>query len=42
MEHLSVDTVPLTTVTGPAGPGPSFVVHIDEHAGTVTLDPHDA
>jgi hypothetical protein len=37
MNPLSIDTVPLAVVPGPGGT--AFTVHIDEQAGTVTLDP---
>jgi hypothetical protein len=40
MDHLSIDTVPLTLVPTPGGP--AFVVRIDEQAGTVHVDPADA
>ncbi|WP_420369729.1 hypothetical protein [Curtobacterium sp. L1-20] len=42
MEHLSVDTVPLTVVPGTGRRGPAFTVHVDELAGTVTVHPSDS
>ncbi|WP_260855725.1 hypothetical protein [Curtobacterium sp. 9128] len=37
MEHLSLDTIPLTVVPDRAGPG--FLVRVDEVTGAVDLDP---
>lgn len=38
MDHLSVDTVPLTAIPVPGG-GVEFVIHVDEAAGLVHVDP---
>jgi hypothetical protein len=37
MNHLSIDTVPLTVVPGSGGA--EFVIRIDEQAGVVRVDP---
>jgi hypothetical protein len=37
MDHLNVNTVPLTVVPGPGGV--EFVIRIDEQAGVVHVDP---
>jgi hypothetical protein len=37
MNHLSIDTVPLSVVPGPGGI--EFVIHVDEQAGEVHVDP---
>lgn len=37
MNHLSIDTVPLTGVPGSGGA--EFVIRIDEQAGVVHVDP---
>ncbi|ROP74822.1 hypothetical protein [Curtobacterium sp. PhB115] len=37
MDHLSIDTVPLAVFPSPRGT--EFVIHIDEQAGVVHVDP---
>ncbi|MGU3410294.1 hypothetical protein ACLBWP_09320 [Microbacterium sp. M1A1_1b] len=38
MDHLTIDTVPLATVSAPTGAVTAFVVRVDERSGSVTLD----
>jgi hypothetical protein len=39
MDPLTIDTVPLTFAPAPRSTG--FVVHVDEEAGIVRVDPAD-
>jgi len=40
MDHVSIDTVPLAALPCPRGT--AFVIHIDEQAGVVRVDPADS